>query len=193
MQRKGCALADIRNWAVIVMSSVPTHPHLRWEGPQIPCPWPQALFHQGREAEPSWASQRSRSHWPQPAQGLSSLLPPPPWGPEGMWTPLTLDYSSHTESQAPGLMRTRGENSNDLKTRQAGSLGPLRDTGPSGLTEKVRLRPLCALETGISEHLVSLLGWSQHWQCENSLYPQRGLCLWSGIMEQRKLIALNWN
>ncbi|XP_028013132.1 centrosomal protein of 112 kDa isoform X3 [Eptesicus fuscus] len=57
-----------------------------------------------------------------------------------MWTPLTLDYSSHTESQTPGLMRTRGENSNDLETRQAVSLRPLRDTGPSGLREKANSR-----------------------------------------------------
>lgn len=66
-----------------------------------------------------------------------------------MWTPLTLDYFSYTECQPPGLMRTRGENSHDIETQQAGSLRPLRDTGPSGLREKVRLRPLCAPETGV--------------------------------------------
>lgn len=149
MQRKGCALAD-RHWAAWLWCHLslltPT-----WGGRafKYPTPGPRHFSIRAGRLSPHEHSQRSRSHWPQPARGLSSLLLPPPWGPEGMWTPLTLDYSSHTESQAPGLMRTRGENSNGLETRQAGSLGPLRDTGPSGLTEKVRLRPLYALETGV--------------------------------------------
>lgn len=60
-----------------------------------------------------------------------------------MWNALSVDCSSPTESQVPGLIRIKGGNGNDPKTEQAGGLWPLRDTRPSGLKEKkVRLRYL---------------------------------------------------
>lgn len=58
-----------------------------------------------------------------------------------MWASLTLDSSSLKESQALRLVGMKGEHGNTPETVQAGSLRPLRDTGPSGLKEKkVRLR-----------------------------------------------------
>ncbi|XP_057173715.1 centrosomal protein of 112 kDa isoform X8 [Ursus arctos] len=53
-----------------------------------------------------------------------------------MWASLTSDYSSPKESPAPGLIGRKGEGGRGPETEQAGSLRPLKDTGPSGLKEK---------------------------------------------------------
>nr|KAF6415309.1 centrosomal protein 112 [Molossus molossus] len=70
-----------------------------------------------------------------------------------MWTPLTLDYSSPKESQAPGLTRIKGGNGNGPETQQAGSLRPLRDTGPSGLKEKMANSRLKQIEKEYTQKL----------------------------------------
>ncbi|XP_067570969.1 centrosomal protein of 112 kDa isoform X14 [Pseudorca crassidens] len=53
-----------------------------------------------------------------------------------MWASLTLDSSSLKESQALRLVGMKREHGKTPETEQAGSLRPLRDTGPSGLKEK---------------------------------------------------------
>uniref|UniRef100_A0A8C8ZI31 Centrosomal protein 112 n=1 Tax=Prolemur simus TaxID=1328070 RepID=A0A8C8ZI31_PROSS len=52
-----------------------------------------------------------------------------------MWSFLTLDCPSRKENQALGLIGMREENYNAPEKEQAGSLRPLRGTGPSGLKE----------------------------------------------------------
>ncbi|XP_012602811.1 centrosomal protein of 112 kDa isoform X3 [Microcebus murinus] len=53
-----------------------------------------------------------------------------------MWSSLTLDCPSCKENQALGLIGMREENCNAPEKEQARNLRPLRDTRPSGRTEK---------------------------------------------------------
>uniref|UniRef100_A0A671E6D8 Centrosomal protein 112 n=1 Tax=Rhinolophus ferrumequinum TaxID=59479 RepID=A0A671E6D8_RHIFE len=53
-----------------------------------------------------------------------------------MWASLTLGRSSPKESQAPALTGMKGKNGTDPEIELPSSLRPLRDTGPSSLTEK---------------------------------------------------------
>lgn len=85
-------------------------------------------------------------------------------GPEDTWASLTLDRSSPKESLAPALIGMKGKNGTDPEIELPGSLRPLRDTGPSSLTEKkVRERhPLCSSDGDLSKKQISLLGWIRH-------------------------------
>ncbi|XP_072795551.1 centrosomal protein of 112 kDa isoform X5 [Vicugna pacos] len=70
-----------------------------------------------------------------------------------MWASLTLDPSSPEESQAQGLLGMKGGCGNAPETELAGSLRPLRDTGPSGLKEKKANNRLKQIEKEYTQKL----------------------------------------